>query len=389
MNNTEILNKWSAVIQNNYGAPAIALVKGKGLVVEDADGKKYLDFLGGIATNIVGHAHPAIVKAVTQQINTLGHVSNFFAHPNAVDLAEKLKSFTGDTDAKVFFAQSGAEAVEAALKLSRLTGRYRMVAAQGGFHGRTMGALSLTGQPTKRESFLPLLRGVKHVPYGDIEEMRRAVTKKTAMVIIEPIMGEAGVVVPPPDYISTIREICNATGALMVLDCVQTGMGRTGEWFGYEYSGITPDVITLAKGLGGGLPLGAMIACGRAANMFQPGDHGSTFGGNPISTAAALAVIDCIEKKNLMAVVKGHEKILKHGLALIPGVKEVRGAGLLIGIELDSPIAKELVVALLKVGVIVNAPTSSVIRIAPALTVTSAQIKTFISIFGKVLGDAY
>ena len=202
-------------------------------------------------------------------------------------------------------------------------------------------------------------------------------------------MGEAGVVVPPPDYISTIREICNATGALMVLDCVQTGMGRTGEWFGYEYSGITPDVITLAKGLGGGLPLGAMIACGRAANMFQPGDHGSTFGGNPISTAAALAVIDCIEKKNLMAAVKGHEKILKHGLALIPGVKEVRGAGLLIGIELDSPIAKELVVALLKVGVIVNAPTPSVIRIAPALTVTSAQIKTFISVFGKVLGDAY
>ena len=389
MNNTEILNKWSAVIQNNYGAPAIALVKGKGLVVEDADGKKYLDFLGGIATNSVGHAHPAIVKAVTQQINTLGHVSNFFAHPNAVDLAQKLKSFTGDTDAKVFFAQSGAEAVEAALKLSRLTGRYRMVAAQGGFHGRTMGALSLTGQPTKRESFLPLLKGVKHVPYGDIEAMRRAVTKKTAMVIIEPIMGEAGVVVPPPDYISTIREICNATGALMVLDCVQTGMGRTGEWFGYEYSGITPDVITLAKGLGGGLPLGAMIACGRAANLFQPGDHGSTFGGNPISTAAALAVIDCIEKKNLMAVGKGHEKILKHGLALIPGVKEVRGAGLLIGIELDSPIAKELVVALLKVGVIVNAPTSSVIRIAPALTVTSAQIKTFISVFGKVLGDAH
>ena len=389
MKNKEMVERWSASIQNNYGIPSIALVKGKGSVVEDADGKKYLDFLGGIATNILGHAHPSIVKAVTQQINTLGHVSNFFAHPNAVDLAQKLKSFTGDTDAKVFFAQSGAEAVEAALKLSRLTGRYRMVAAQGGFHGRTMGALSLTGQPTKRESFLPLLKGVKHVPYGDIEAMRRAVTKKTAMVIIEPIMGEAGVVVPPPDYISTIREICNATGALMVLDCVQTGMGRTGEWFGYEYSGITPDVITLAKGLGGGLPLGAMIACGRAANMFQPGDHGSTFGGNPISTAAALAVIDCIEKKNLMAAVKGHEKILKHGLALIPGVKAVRGAGLLIGIELDYPIAKELVVALHKAGVIVNAPTPSVIRIAPALTVTGAQIKTFISVFGKVLSDAY
>ena len=389
MKNKEMVERWSASIQNNYGIPSIALVKGKGSVVEDADGKKYLDFLGGIATNILGHAHPSIVKAVTQQINTLGHVSNFFAHPNVVDLAEKLKSFTGDTDAKVFFVQSGAEAVEAALKLSRLTGRHRVVAAQGGFHGRTMGALSLTGQSAKREPFLPLLKGVKHVPYGDIKAMRRAVTKKTAMVIIEPIMGEAGVVVPPPDYISAVRGICNTTGALMVLDCVQTGMGRTGEWFGYEYSGITPDVITLAKGLGGGLPLGAMIACGRTAKMFQPGVHGSTFGGNPITTAAALAVIDWIEKKNLMAAVKEHEKILKHGLALIPGVKEVRGAGLLIGVELDSPIAKEVAVALLEAGVIVNAPTPSVIRIAPALTVTNTQIQSFISTFGKVLGDAH
>ena len=252
-----------------------------------------------------------------------------------------------------------------------------------------MGALSLTGQPTKREPFLPLLKGVKHVPYGDIGALRRAVTKKTAMVIIEPIMGEAGVVVPPPEYISAIREICHATGALMVLDCVQTGIGRTGSWFGYEYAGITPDVITLGKGLGGGLPLAAMIACGEAAKKFQPGDHGSTFGGNPITTAAALATIDWIEKKNLMAAVKGHEKILKHELALIPGVKAVRGAGLLIGIELNSPIAKELVVALHSAGVIVNAPTPSVIRIAPALTVTSKQIKTFISIFGKVLSDAH
>ena len=389
MKNKEMMDRWSASIQNNYGIPSIALVKGKGLIVHDADGKKYVDFLGGIATNILGHAHPTIVKAVTKQINTLSHVSNFYAHPNALDLAEKLKSFTGDSSAKVFFAQSGAEANEAALKLSRLTGRYRVVAAQGAFHGRTMGALSLTGQPAKREPFLPLVKGIKHVPYGDIEAMRRAVTKKTAMVIIEPIMGEAGVVVPPPEYISTIRSICNASGALMVLDCVQTGMGRTGEWFGYEYSGITPDVITLAKGLGGGLPLSAMIACGGAAKMFQPGDHGSTFGGNPITTAAALAVIDWIEKKNLMTAVKGHEKNLKHGLALIPGVKEVRGAGLLIGIELDSPIAKELVVALLEAGVIVNAPTPTVIRIAPALTVTSTQIQSFISTFGKVLSDAY
>ena len=389
MNNTEIVDKWAASIQNNYGIPSIALVKGKGLVVHDADGKKYLDFLGGIATNILGHAHPSIVKAVTKQINTLGHISNFYAHPNVVNLAEKLQSFTGDKGAKVFFAQSGAEANEAALKLSRLTGRYRVVATQGAFHGRTMGALSLTGQPSKREPFLPLLKGVTHVPYGDIGAMRRAVTKKTAMVIIEPIMGEAGVVVPPPGYISAIREICHTTGALMVLDCVQTGMGRTGNWFGYEYSGITPDVITLGKGLGGGLPLAAMIACGGAAQIFQPGDHGSTFGGNPITTAAALATIDWVEKKNLMSAALEHEKDLKHELALIPGVKAVRGAGLLIGIELDYPIAKELVVALQAAGVIVNAPTPSAIRIAPALTVTKTQIKTFISIFGKVLGNAY
>lgn len=389
MNNKALVDKWSTVIQNNYGLPSIALVKGKGLVLEDADGKKYVDFLGGIATNVLGHAHPAIVKAVTQQVNTLGHVSNFYAHPNVVELAQKLKSFTGDNDAKVFFCQSGAEANEAALKLSRRTGRYRIVATQGAFHGRTMGALSLTGQPTKREPFLPLIKGVKHVPYGDIGALRRAVTKKTAMVIIEPIMGEAGVIVPPPDYLAAIREICDATGALMVLDCVQTGMGRTGTWFGYEYSGITPDVITLAKGLGGGLPLGAMIACGASAYLFQPGDHGSTFGGNPITTAAGLAAINFIEKNNLMDKAKAYEKILKAEISLIPGINEVRGAGLLIGIELNSEIAHKVMSAMADEGVLVNAPTATTIRIAPALTVTKAQIVTFISIFGKVLRDLH
>lgn len=389
MKNKESVDRWSASIQNNYGAPSIALVKGKGLVVYDADGKKYLDFLGGIATNILGHAHPAIVSAVTHQISTLGHVSNFYAHPNALNLAEKLKNFTGDAGAKVFFAQSGAEANEAALKLSRLTGRYRVVAAQGAFHGRTMGALSLTGQPSKREAFLPLLKGVKHVPYGDIAAMQRAVSKKTAMVIIEPIMGEAGVIVPPSDYLRQIREICNASGALMALDCVQTGMGRTGEWFGYEYSGITPDVITLAKGLGGGLPLAAMIACGSSASLFKPGDHGSTFGGNPITTAAGFAAINFIEKANLLAAAKEHEKILKNGLALIPGVKEVRGAGLLIGIELNAECAHNVLKALQEKGILVNAPTPTTIRIAPALIVTKKQLMTFISIFGKVLNDVY
>ena len=387
MNNKELLAEWSESMQNNYGAPSIALVSGKGLVVKDADGKSYLDFLSGIATNILGHAHPAIVKAVTKQVGLLGHVSNFYAHPNVVELAQKLKEMTGDPDAKVFFAQSGAEANEAAIKLSRRTGRYRIVAARGAFHGRTMGALSLTGQPSKREPFLPLLKGITHVDFGDIDALKRAVNKKTAMVIIEPIMGEAGVVVPPADYLAAIRDICDLTGALMVLDCVQTGMGRTGDWFGYEYSGITPDVITLAKGLGGGLPLSAMIACGASAYLFQPGDHGSTFGGNPITTAASLAAIKFIEKNQLMGAVKRHEKQLMAEIALIPGVSEVRGAGLLIAIELTSPISNNVLVALRDNGVLVNAPTPTTIRIAPALTVTTAQINTFISVFRKVMAN--
>ena len=387
MKNQDYLDRWTSSIQNNYGTPSITLIKGKGLVVEDAEGKKYLDFLGGIATNVLGHAHPAVVRAVTHQINTLGHVSNFYAHPHVVELAEKLKSFTGDADAKVFFAQSGAEANEAALKLSRRTGRSRIVAAQGAFHGRTMGALSLTGQPSKREPFLPLLKGVKHVPYGDIESMRRAVNKKTAMVIIEPILGEAGVIVPPAGYLQGVREICDATGALMVMDCVQTGMGRTGDWFGYEYSGITPDVITLAKGLGGGLPLGAMIALGASAYLFQAGDHGSTFGGNPVTTAAALAVIKVVEKDSLMVAAVLHGNHLLQEIALISGVKEVRGAGLLIGIEFESDIAQQVSTKMLDAGVLVNAATANTLRIAPALNVSTAQITKFILILGKVLSD--
>lgn len=387
MKNNGYLDRWNDAMQNNYGTPSLVLVKGKGIVVVDADGKKYLDFLGGIATNILGHAHPAIVKAVSHQIDTLGHVSNFYAHPHVVELAEKLKSFTGDSDAKTFFAQSGAEANEAALKLSRRTGRTRIVAAQGAFHGRTMGALSLTGQPSKREPFLPLLKGVKHVEYGDLEAMRRAVNRKTAMVIIEPIMGEAGVVVPPPGYLQGIREICDATGALMVMDCVQTGMGRTGDWFGYEYSGITPDVITLAKGLGGGLPLGAMIALGASAYLFQPGDHGSTFGGNPVTTAAALAVIKVIERENLMVAAVKHGNYLLEEIAQMQGVKEVRGAGLLIGIEFDSEIATKIMIDMRAHGVLINAATPNTVRIAPALNVTTAQTAKFVEILRKVLSD--
>ncbi len=388
MSNKKMLNRWNSVVQNNYGTPSIALTKGKGIVVTDADGNSYLDFLGGIATSILGHAHPAIVKAVSKQVSTLGHISNFYAHPNAITLAEKLVAMTGEKNAKVFFCQSGAEANEAAFKLSRRTGKVRVVAAQGAFHGRTMGALSLTGQPSKREPFLPLIKGVKHVPYGDIEAMRKAISKKTAMVIIEPIMGEAGVIVPPADYLQQLRAICDNKGALLVIDAVQTGMGRTGDWFGYEYSGITPDVITLAKGLGGGLPLGAMIALGKAADLFQPGDHGSTFGGNPVTTAAGLAVIDVIKSKKLLNKVKQQGDYLIQELALIPGIKEVRGAGLLIGIELERLKASEIATGMRDAGVLVNAANPTTIRIAPALIVTDAQINKFISIFKKVISDA-
>ena len=387
MTNKTMINRWKSSVQNNYGTPSIALIKGKGLVVTDADGKQYLDFLGGIATNILGHAHPAIVKAVTKQVSTLSHVSNFYVHPHAVELAEKLAAMTGDKSAKVFFCQSGAEANEAALKLSRRTGKVRIVAAQGAFHGRTMGALSLTGQPAKREPFLPLIKGVKHVPFGDIEAMRKAVTKKTAMVIIEPIMGEAGVIVPPADYLRELRALCDAKGALLVIDAVQTGMGRTGDWFGYEYSGITPDVITLAKGLGGGLPLGAMIALGKAADLFQPGDHGSTFGGNPVTTAAGLAAIKFIETQKILKKVEKQGVYLMQELAVIPGVAEVRGAGLLLGIELENLKAADIAKALQNEGVLVNAANATTIRLAPALIVTDAQLKKFVSIFKKVMSD--
>ncbi len=387
MSNKTIITQWKNSVQNNYGTPSVALVKGKGIVVTDADGKQYLDFLGGIATSILGQAHPAIVKAVSQQVSRLSHVSNFYAHPNAVELAAKLTEMTGVKSAKVFFCQSGAEANEAALKLSRRTGRTRIVAAQGAFHGRTMGALSLTGQPAKREPFLPLVKGVKHVPYGDINAMRKAVGRKTAMVIIEPIMGEAGVIVPPADYLQQLRQLCNDKGALLVIDAVQTGMGRTGDWFGYEYSGITPDVITLAKGLGGGLPLGAMIALGDATDLFQPGDHGSTFGGNPVTTAAGLAAIKFIESSKILKKVEKQGAYLMQELALIPGVAEVRGAGLLLGIELENRKAADVAAALQKLGVLVNAANATTIRLAPALIVTDVQINKFLTIFKKVMLD--
>jgi acetylornithine aminotransferase len=251
-----------------------------------------------------------------------------------------------------------------------------------------MGALSMTGQPSKREPFAPLLKGISHVPYGDLSAMSRAVSKKTAMVIIEPIMGEAGVITPEDGYLAGVREICDRVGALLVFDCVQTGIGRTGQWFGFEHEKIRPDVLTLAKGLGGGLPLGATIAYGRAAQLLQPGDHGTTYGGNPIACAAANAVLDVIESKKLMQSAKVFEKKIKKTLSALPGVSEVRGRGLLLGIELSTPIAKQIAALMLDVGVIVNAANENTIRIAPPLIVTMPQIEKFISVFANVMREA-
>ena len=382
------MKRWQRVIQDNYGTPSIELVSGKGSIVKDANGASYIDFLAGIATNVLGHGHPAIVKAVTKQISTLGHVSNFYSHPNVLELAEKLQKMTGDKSARTFFCNSGAEANEAALKLSRKTGKFRVVATQEAFHGRTMGALSLTGQPSKRNPFKPLLKGIKHVPFGDSAAMKRAINKKTAMVIVEPIMGEAGVIVPPADYLKSLRQYCDDNGALLVFDCVQTGMGRTGDWFGYEYSGVKPDVITLAKGLGGGLPLGAMIALGPASQLFAAGDHGSTFGGNPVATAAALAVISAIEKEKILAHVDEVGDYLLAELALIQGVTEVRGAGLLIGLTLEKPVAKSVVKKCQELGALINAPGDSTIRLAPALNISMKQAEKFVTIFAKALKEA-
>ena len=381
------MKRWQRAMQDNYGTPTIELVSGKGSVVKDSNGNTYLDFLAGIATNVLGHAHPAIVKAVTKQIATLGHVSNFYAHPNVLELAETLQKMTGDKSARVFFCNSGAEANEAALKLSRKTGKYKVVATQESFHGRTMGALSLTGQPSKRNPFKPLIKGIKHVPFGDSAAMKRAITRKTAMVIVEPMMGEAGVIVPPSDYLRNLRQYCDDNDALLVFDCVQTGMGRTGDWFGYEYSGIKPDVITLAKGLGGGLPLGAMIALGSASTLFAAGDHGSTFGGNPVATAAGLAVIKSIEKEKLLSHVDEVGTYLLTELALIPGVTEVRGAGLLIGLTLNKPVAKLLTKKCQELGLLINAPSESIIRIAPALNVSMKQAQKCVKIFEEALQE--
>jgi acetylornithine/N-succinyldiaminopimelate aminotransferase len=382
--NLEMQQRWNQALQNNYGSPNLTLVKGDGARVWDIEGREYLDFLGGIATNILGHAHPKIVEAIEIQSKLLGHVSNLYSHPKAIELAEKLKSFTGQARAKTFFCNSGAEANEAALKLSRLTGRNRVISTEGSFHGRTMGALSMTGQIAKRKPFKPLLKSVDFIAFNNLKAAKRAINKRVAMVIVEPIQGENGVVVPDLGYLKYLRELTAEHGVLLALDCVQTGMGRTGQWFGYENEGITPDIVTLAKGLGGGLPLGAMIAIGESSDLFNPGSHGSTFGGNPIACAASLAAISVIENQNILPRIKELELTLKLEISKLPLVDQVRGSGLLLGIALKLPVAKTLVTQLQERGLLVNATSDVLIRIAPPLIITDQQVSDFIETFREV-----
>ncbi|MEW2117830.1 acetylornithine transaminase [Streptomyces sp. NPDC005474] len=385
--NQELTTRWQGALMNNYGTPRLPLVRGAGSTVWDADGKAYVDFVGGIAVNALGHAHPAIVEAVSTQIASLGHVSNLFVAEPPVALAERLLQRFG-RDGKVFFCNSGAEANEGAFKIGRLTGRPHMVSTEGGFHGRTMGALALTGQPGKREPFVPLPGDVTYVPYGDAQALAAAVTDETALVIIEPVQGENGVVVPPVGYLKAARAITAATGALLVLDEVQTGVGRTGHWFEYQaHEGVLPDVVTLAKGLGGGLPLGATVAFGRAADLLQPGQHGTTFGGNPVACAAGLAVLDTIENEGLLENVKRQSEKLRDGIEGLghPLIDYVRGAGLLLGIVLNEPLAPQAQQAAQDAGFLVNAPAPDVVRLMPPLNIGDAEVDAFLQALPGVL----
>jgi len=384
-----LLDRWQAVMMNNYGTPALALASGDGAMVTDVDGKSYLDLLGGIAVNILGHRHPTVIEAVTAQLNTLGHVSNLYATEPGIALAEALVGHLG-APARVFFCNSGAEANEVAFKLTRLTGRTKIVAAQNAFHGRTMGALALTGQPAKQQPFEPLPGFVTHVPYGDVDELERAVTGETAAVFLEPIMGEGGVVVPPDGYLAAAREITRRHGALLAVDEVQTGVGRTGTFFAHRHDGITPDIVTLAKGLGGGLPIGACLAVGPAADLMTPGLHGSTFGGNPVCTAAALAVLRVLDADDLMNRADKLGTRLRDGIEALnhPLVDYVRGRGLLRGIVLTAPHGKAVETAARDAGFLVNAAAPDVIRLAPPLIITEAQVDSFMAALPGILAAA-
>ena len=383
--------RWDAALMGNYGTPQVALVRGEGAVVEDADGRTYVDLYAGIAVNALGHAHPAVREAVDRQLGTLGHVSNFAVSEPVVLLAERLQELTGHD--RVLFTNSGAEANEAGLKISRrLRPGGGWVACEGAFHGRTLGALAVTGQPAKRAPFEPLPGPVTFVPYGDAAALDAAVDERTASVVLEPVLGEAGVVLPPEGFLAAARASCDRAGALLHVDEVQGGIGRAGAWLSSEVlaPGLRPDVVTLAKGLGGGLPIGAVLASGAAATALQRGDHGTTFGGNPVACAAALAVLRTIEADGLLEAAAELGDRLARGIEALehPLVGAVRGVGLWLGVVLSAPVAQAVEQAAREAGFLLNAPAPDVLRLAPPLVVTEGQVDAFLAALPGVLDRA-
>lgn len=387
------LARYSNSLMGVFGNPQRVLVRGAGALVWDADGKEYLDLLGGIAVNALGHAHPFVTSVIASQLSTLGHVSNFFTSPTQIALAEKLLELShAPAGSKVFFANSGTEANEAAFKLARVHGgkeRPTILALEGAFHGRTMGALAMTAKQAYREPFEPMPAGVRHLPFNDIEALREALDDSVAALVIEPIQGEAGVRPLSAEYLTAARELTREHGALLILDEVQTGIGRTGDWFAGIAAGIIPDAMTLAKGLGGGFPIGAIITFGEGpSTKLSAGQHGTTFGGNPVATAAALATLHVLESANVLANVCAVSDIFAQGLGKLDGVTEVRAFGLLIGVELAEPVAAGVVAAALEAGFIINAPRPTTIRLAPPLNLTAEQAQSFIAAFPELLATA-
>ncbi|PPF16642.1 MULTISPECIES: acetylornithine transaminase [unclassified Rathayibacter] len=383
-------DRYSAAMMQTFAPPLAVLERGEGCRVWDVDGREYLDFLGGIAVNSLGHAHPVFVEAVTRQAGALAHVSNYFATAPQIELAETLRRLTGAGETgRVYFANSGTEANEAAFKLARLNaagGRHRVLALQNAFHGRTMGALALTGKAAMRAPFEPMPGGVEHLE-ASIEALEAALDESVAALIVEPIQGEAGVIPLPAGYLERARELTREHGALLIVDEIQTGVGRTGRWFAYQEAGILPDAVTLAKGLGGGFPVGALVTFGEASDLLQKGHHGSTFGGNPLATAVAGAVLAEIERADLLGNARERGAQIVDALTALdsPLIGGVRGAGLLLGIALNRPVAAELAAACLDAGLIVNAANDSSIRLAPPLVVTAADVAEFAERFGRAL----
>ncbi|GAB3622231.1 acetylornithine transaminase [Mariniluteicoccus endophyticus] len=386
---SELQQRYTGALMNTFGTPKRVFVRGEGAYVWDADGNRYLDLLAGIAVNALGHAHPYVLAAITSQLATLGHVSNFFATPAQIALAERLSAMVAHdgSQARVFFTNSGSEANEAAFKITRRTGRTKVVAMEGSFHGRTMGSLALTSTARYREPFEPLPGGVVFVPFGDEAALEAAVDDQTAAVLMEPVQGESGVVEPPEGYLAAARRITDDHGALLWFDEVQTGIGRCGDWLASTSSGVVADVVTLAKGLGNGFPVGACVATGRAADLLQPGSHGSTFGGNPVAAIAGLAVLEVIERDDLLANATAMGERLKAGVEGLghPLVDHVRGRGLLRAIVLKAEIGPKAYEAALDAGFVINAPRPDALRLAPPLNITGDQIDSFVAALPAIL----